>query len=283
MKALCPLLFLLVATACSGSTVSLGAFDGGAGGGGDGGVVPPSGPAYEVHLRASQSPVTFADGASGETPLDQRIGVRSLTLLRDANDPSPLVVFDHGADAVECGLNDGSDTIAGYALASALPADTFRLARVTIGFFRFKVAATMHSAGTATKGDYDDVEVLTANTSVNGQSYAQGHYSFTWEVGGQPYGTLSGEGLIFPVDLAGGGLTLVTTADLAYYEFAVNLKVDPSISNTVKVSLNVNTYENFRWEDQSGDGYASGVFDTTPTTYETVKSFGANSLTLSVE
>jgi hypothetical protein len=300
-----PLFFfaLLACTACGGSTVDLGAFDGGPGSGSggngngtgntgtpiEGGASSgmdsgaPSGPVYEVHVRASQSPVTFSDGYAGETPIDQRMGVRKLTLLRNASDPNPLVVFDNGANAVDAGLNDGNDTVCGSAVASTLPNDTFTIAHVTVGYYKFKVGATMHANGTSVAGDYSDLEVLTDNTSVDGQTFNQGHYSYTFEVGSTQYGTLTGENLVTPVDNSGGGLTLVTMGEEVDYVFAVNLQPNPSITQTVKVILNVNTYQNFRWQDQNMTGYATGVFDTTPSTYEPVMSFGANSFSISVE
>lgn len=274
--------------------MDVGAFDGGSapaatseggasGNGGSDGGVAPSGPAYEVHLRATQAKVNFTDGYAGETPIDQHIAIRKLTLYRDANDAAPVVVFDNGQNAVECGLNDGNDTVVGTAVAKTLPAGTFTVAHVEVGYYRFKVGATMHSNGMTVPGDYSDVEVLTDATMVDGNLQNQGHYSFTFEVGGTAYGTLTGEDLVTPVDLAGGGLALVTQNHTASYVFPVNVIVDPALGSTTKVVMVVNTYQNFRWQDQSMAGYQAGVFDTTPTTYETVTSFGANSLTLGVE
>ncbi len=282
---------------CSGATVDVGAFDGGSpgsggggeggssgdgGGGGEGGAAP-SGPAYEIHLRATQAKVNFTDGYAGETPIDQHIAIRKLTLYRDASDAAPVVVFDNGQNAVECGLNDGNDTVAGTAVAKTLPAGTFTIAHVEIGYYRFKIAATMHSSGMTVPGDYSDLEVLTDATLVDGKLQNQGHYTYTFEVGGTPYGTLNGEDLMTPVDLAGGGLALVTANHSASYVFPVNVIIDPTLASSAKVVMVVNTYQNFRWQDQATAGYATGVFDTTPTTYEPVVSFGANSFTLGLE
>lgn len=280
-------------TGCGGSTVDIGGFDGGSVSGSSGnegglspgsdGSVAPSGPAYEVHLRATQAKVNFTDGYAGETPLDQHIAIRKLTLLRQAGDPAPVVVFDNGQNAVECGLNDGNDTLVGTAVAKTLPAGTFTIAQVEVGYYRFKVAATMHSNGMNVPGDYSDLEVLTDATMVDGKLQNQGHYSFTFEVGGTAYGTLTGEDLVTPVDLAGGGLSLVTANHSASYVFPVNVVIDPNLASTVKAVMIVNTYQNFRWQDQAMSGYQTGVFDTTPTTYEPVMSFGANSFTLGIE
>ena len=296
-------LLALASSACGGSSVTFGAVDSGAvpstgdgatsgsATGGDSGAAtadgsapsPPTGPSYEVHLRATQAPVTFTDGYSGETPLDQRIGIRTLTLLRAANDPAPVVVFDNGANAVEAGLNDGDDTVCGYGLPSSIPAGTFTVARVTVGYYDFKVAATLHSNGTVVPGDYHDLEVLTNGTRVSGATFNQGHYSFTFEVSGTAYGTLTGDDLVTPVDDAPGGLSLVASSGEADYVFPVNVTTNPALASTVKVVLTVNTYRNFRWQDETKGGYEAGVFDTTPSSYEPVMSFGANSFTVALE
>ena len=111
----------------------------------------------------------------------------------------------------------------------------------------------------------------------------QGHYSYTFEYGGKALGNLTGEDLITPVDHASGGLTLVTSGKQVDYVFPVDLALDPALTKTIKVVMTVNTYMNFRWQDQTADGYAAGVFDTTATTYEPVMSYGANAFSIGVE
>ncbi|MGO8994670.1 MAG: hypothetical protein ACLQVI_15245 [Polyangiaceae bacterium] len=294
---LCLPLLLTSFAACGGASSSLfGASDGGGSAGPDGGSGASdeggastttrdagSGAGYQIHVRATQTPVTFTDGYSGETPIDQRFGVRSLTLLRNANDPSPLLVFDNGANVVDTPVNAGSDTIVGYASAGSLPAATFTIAQVVVGYYDFTVAATLHDNSVATQGDYHDVEVLADGVNYHGQSYSKGYYSFTWEIGGTAYGTVTGQDLITPVDLTSGGLTLVASGSAATYVFPVNVTLDPTLPTTTKIVMTVNTYENFRWQDESEPGYLPGVFDTTPTSYEPVESFGANSFTITLQ
>jgi hypothetical protein len=301
-----PLLLAILSVACGGTSGAFGLADAGSPSTGlgssssDSGLQPgddagvttgsagadastPSGPSYEVHLLATQAPLTFADGYSGETPVDQRMGVRKLTLLRDANDPSPVVVFDNGANAVDAGLNDGNDTVCGTALASSLPAATFTVARVTVGYYKFTVAAVLHENGVSTPGDYTDLEVLTNGTKFGGQTYDQGYYSFTFSVGGTAYGTVTGTGLVTPVDDSTGGISLVTTGGEVDYVFGINLQTNPGLTSTAKIVMTVNTYQDFRWQDVSGPGYEPGVFDTTATECEPVMSFGANAFTVAVE
>lgn len=42
-------------------------------------------------------------------------------------------------------------------------------------------------------------------------------------------------------------------------------------------------HESFRWQDQAQAEYTPNVFDTTPTTYEPVMSFGASAFALFLE
>src|SRR5262249_14129553 len=119
---------LFAATACGGSTVEVGGYDGNkATPGTDGGTATLADGAasttiakVEIHIRASTSPVPHGDGLSGQTPSDQKIGIRRLTMLTSATDPAPLVVFDHASAAVEAGLNDKDDTVVATVPAATL-------------------------------------------------------------------------------------------------------------------------------------------------------------------
>jgi hypothetical protein len=61
------------------------------------------------------------------------------------------------------------------------------------------------------------------------------------------------------------------------YQFPTKLEVDPDTDTNFTHIFRVNMHESYRWADQDGPGFAPGVFDTTPTTFEPVKQFGANS------
>src|SRR5262245_18083504 len=99
MRTILSLLVVFTVVACGGSTVEVGGYDGEPGSGsGDGGSTLPDGSPsangvnVEIHLRASASAVPHADGLSGQTPSDQKIGIRKLTMLTSASDPAPFVV-----------------------------------------------------------------------------------------------------------------------------------------------------------------------------------------------
>ena len=237
-----------------------------------------------LRVRGSTAPFAHDDGASGETPLAQAIAIRSLTLFRTAGDPSPVQVYDLGAAAVECGLGDGADTFVTKVPLASLPAGTFTVARVGVSHVRYKVAATMHTSGISVAGAYDNVQALSEGAIVDGQARAKGWYRFAFTANGTEYGAITGAGIL-PTS-SGPTFTLDTSGSVAAYVFPIVLAIDPTGKKDLTVAFEANTFEDFRWKDEAGEtsaGYAPGVFDTTPTSYESVTSFGANGFRLIVQ
>jgi hypothetical protein len=93
---------------------------------------------------------------------------------------------------------------------------------------------------------------------------------------------VTGEGLATPADLAGNGLSLVTANHEVDDVFSVNMTFG-NVSAGGKLVLSANTYQNFRWQDDDQPDYLTGAFDTTPSTTESVMSYGVDSFAMSVE
>ena len=296
MRAFLPVSVALSLTAC-GSTVPVGGFDGGGGqgeaGGADGGGggstatdggggAGVGGANIEIHMRSSTAPFAHMDGLAGQTPTMHKSGVRSLTLFRQMGDPEPLEVFDFGQDSVEVDYADGADTLVYTAKAADLPQATFTVARVVHTYVKYDVAATMHYMGLTIPGNFDNMQVMSDGTLVDGTLRDAGYYEYTFNGANQSF-PVSGTNAPVPEYDAGGGFNVVfEDGEWAYY-FPVNLPVDPSLETDVSVILSVNMHESFRWQDQPTAGYATGVFDVTPTTFEPVLRFGANTFSLSLE
>jgi hypothetical protein len=282
-----------VALAGCGDTIDLGGFGGGGsgggaqgggaqGGGGVGGSTGSGSGQIAVHLRSSTSPFDHQDGLAGQTPTMHVAGLKSLKLLRTTDDPSPVTVFDLGADPVQVDFADGADTLVYTATAGDLPAATFTRARVVYSWVKYQVAATMHTNGLTLPGTFDNLQVLTDGTMVDGATYDAGHYDYLFTTSGMTF-PASGENAPIPEWSSAGGFEVVSeNGEWAYY-FPVTLPVDPTLDTDVAVVLSVNMHESFRWQDEPTAGYATDVFDTTPTTFEPVKQFGANTFTVSVE
>lgn len=276
-----------VSVACSG-TVDVGGFepadagsvkDAPANDGGPG----STGPTVEVRLRATQTKVPVLEGTSGQTPLAQTLSIVSLSLYRDAADVSPLVVFDAkdtGADGVTCSVADGADTSLATVPIARLVAGKYTRARIGVSKVTWKVRGRAHGPGFSVDGTFDTVQVLTKGATAEGAVREQGYYKTTFEtVGAQPVATEGVQPL--PVPPTSGIVTFVNDGARAFYEFPVDLVVDTAVTQNLASVFEVNTYENFRWQDQATAGYTAGVWDTTGAAFEPVVSFGVNSAKLS--
>lgn len=298
MTTMRPFLLLsgLFTLAACGSTVPVGGYEGGGGqtagqggtgggtttdgGGGSGGSA--TGPNIEIHLRSSTAPFNHMDGLAGQTPTAHTSGIRSLTLYRTMGDPQPLEVSDLGQNSVEVDYADGADTLVYTAKASDMPQATFTIARVVHTYVKYRVAATMHYMGFVIPGEFDNMQVMSDGTLVDGQLRDAGYYEYTFNGANQSF-PISGSNAPIPEYDAGGGFSVVfEDGEWAYY-FPVNLPVTPDISDDVSVVLAVNMHESFRWQDESMPDYMTNVFDVTPTSFEPVLRFGANSFSLTLE
>jgi hypothetical protein len=253
---------------------------GGAGGEGTGGA-PESG-SIAIHMRSSTATFAHSDGLSGQTPIAHTSGVKSLQLFRDPNDDNPVTVFDFGQDSVEVDYADGADTLVFTANAGDLPMTTFTIARVVHSWVKYRIDATMHANGFDLPGEFDNFQALSDDTMFEGTLYQSGDYEYLFDAGSMTF-PASGTGAPVPEYEAGGGFSVrFEDGEWAYY-FPVNLPVNPELPGDIALVLSVNMHESFRWMDETGTGFTDGVFDATPTTFEPVLQFGANSFALTVE
>lgn len=280
---------LTLITACSGTDVDIGGYLGDSL---DAGIAdahvdtatPPVGPVgtWELHLRASTATIEQRDGFYGQTPTQHTLGIRSVKLYRNASDTSPLTIFE-SEDHVDAGLGDGDDTIVARALTSKLTAGTFTMARVGITHTRYTVAATMHALGQNIGGSFRNLHVLSDGVTLDANVRDRGYFDFSFSSNGQPLGAQSGENGPLPAFATTSELRLDTSTRQAFFEFPVHLTLPNGAPDGTKVYFDVNTYQNFRWKDETAAGYTTGVFDCTPTSYEPVVSFGANSFSINIE
>jgi len=63
---------------------------------------------------------------------------------------------------------------------------------------------------------------------------------------------------------------------------AKSLRSDPNVATDQIVDFELNVDKSFRWVDQQQPGYTTGTYDTTPTQFEPVMAFGANTFKLTV-
>ena len=59
------------------------------------------------------------------------------------------------------------------------------------------------------------------------------------------------------------------------FAFDQPITLTSQLDRNLSVSIVFEVFDSFRWEDQDEPEYTDGVFDTTATTYEPVRNFGA--------
>lgn len=241
-----------------------------------------TGPVIEVHVRTNDAIYSHADGWSGQTSRDAYQGIRRVELLRQGSDPNPLVLFDYGDGFVEAGYNAGDDTLVGAARITDLVDGQFTVGRSVITHSRYKVDAIMHTNGLSIPGEFDNIQVLSDRTEINGQARSQGWFRYVFRAAGMEF-PLEGNNAPLPSVPTTGGFRLDLNEGEATYTFPVDITIDTSAIVSSAIVIEVNMNESFRWEDQSLPSYAPDVFDATPTSSEPVRRFGANSFSVYVE
>jgi hypothetical protein len=277
----------LLAAACGGSSSTVDPLgpDGGAPGassGGSGtGTEDPGGPRLTLALRGSTAPVVHDDGLAGQTPSHQIVAIKSFWLYRSPTDPRPVKVLDL-AKSVETDFIAEKAVDVGSVAFKSLPAGTYTFAKVGTAYVRYSVAARMHATVTA-DGRYDNTQALSDGAVIDGQTRAKGWYHFAFSVGGMTYGALEGSDAPLPKVPMAGAIALETVGSESFYTFPTSVVIDPDQPADQRWVMDVNVHESFRWVDQAQPGYATNVYDTTPTSFEPVMAFGANSFSLSLE
>jgi len=250
-------------------------------GGSSSGEPDPGGPRVRVIMSGTTASFTHADGFAGETPTREIVAVKSLRLYRSPGDAQPVKIFDHGASTVEVELVSAKPTLVAERAVKNLPAGVFTMAKVGVAYVRYSVAATMHGPPVV-PGGYDNVQALSDGAVIDGVSRKKGYFKYTFVVGGTPAGTREGENAPTPVATATGGIGMDMSGPETFYVFPVQVAIDPNVAVDQVAKFVVNVFESFRWQDQSMPGYATKVFDTTPSGFEPIMAFGANTFALTI-
>ncbi len=252
--------------------------DGGAGGA----DAAADGPRIYFYVRTSTAPFPHADGLSGQTARHAYQGIRSFTLMRDADDREPVTVLDLGDSNVEAGYNDGDETLVGSAPLASVRPGRYTVGKNVVTHSRYEVDATMHVGGLVVPGVLDNVQVLTDGTPIDGVPRPSSWFRYVFRAAGMAY-PIEGLGAPLPTEPTTGGFRLVIEGGEAVYYYPIDVTIDEAGDADVRVVLDVNMDHSFRWEDQALPGYAPGVFDSTSVVSEPVRRFGANSLAVTVE
>lgn len=255
----------------------------GTSGGTSSGTVSPGGPTVTLSLRGSKDALPHGDGLASQTPIAQGVAVRSFYLMKDASDASPLKIADIGPTSVETDLVTGVTNDITSVPIKSLPAGSYTFAKVGVAYVRYTIAARLHAGGFPTDGTYDNIEALSDNAIIDGVARPKSWFKSTFVVGGKALGSTENVGAPLPALPQSGGMRLETVGPESYYVFPLKISLDPTYPADMRLVIDVNVHESFRWVDQGSMGYAPKVFDTTPTTYEPVMSFGASAFKVTYE
>ncbi len=250
-----------------------------AGGSDDGGGGETAGgPVLRVHVSATTAPFTFDDDLSGQTPRAYASGLRSYRIYKDASDPNPATVFDYGDDFVLVPYQDGADTVVATVPIAGIPAGHYTRGRVVHTHVHYQVDATVHSLIGSAAGTFDNLQVMSDHVTIDGTEHDSGYYEYQFLVAGMTYPT-SGTDAVPPQFSEGGFQVVFENGEWAFY-FDLDVTIDPATTQSVDSEMRLNVDHCFRWQDQDGVGYATGVFDVTPSSIEPVKQFGANAFSV---
>jgi hypothetical protein len=103
-----------------------------------------------------------------------------------------------------------------------------------------------------------------------------GYYRYVFQATGASF-PQEGQGAPIPTQPDSGGFSVSFVGGQWIYEFPVSFTVDHGVQGVTEAVLLVNMFESFRWKDENKPGFLPKVFDVTPTSFEPVLRFGANS------
>ncbi|MDW8249036.1 MAG: hypothetical protein RMJ98_07010, partial [Myxococcales bacterium] len=90
-------------------------------------------------------------------------------------------------------------------------------------------------------------------------------------------GCVTPKGAPIPTQPDSGGFSVSFVGGQWIYEFPVSFTIDHDTQGVIDAVLHVNMFESFRWKDENKSGFLPKIFDVTPTSFEPVQRFGANS------
>lgn len=233
-----------------------------------------------VHIRGSTQAFPHADTYAGQTARAVRGGIRSLSLLRTADDPTPLRLFNHGKDAVEVGYNQGDDTVVAQVPSSSLRAGVFTLARMVQTHSRFQVDVAWHQGGTMTPSVLDELVVMSNDTNVDGAVRPAGFYNATLQAGADGQVFTGEDWPVPPLSTTAGAWAVVEDGDWAVY-FPVHVEL--GVAAVAALTVEVNMDHAFRWQDASTTGFQPQMWDLQDGAWENVVQFGGNRFDVTVQ
>lgn len=206
-----------------------------------------------IYLTGDYTERLFEDELSGQTPRAFAMGLSKYYIMTSADDPSPVLCFDHDTETVVAPLE--ADTQVGACRTANVPTATYTHGRVKIDWSRFTVAGTVHQGGRTFPGDLT-VWRAYSDTTYAGERYTAGA------------GLIDFSGLVQtpvrfgpPPPVPGVTLELTDGELWMTFPFSRPLPIVRGDQSSHWARFHWQIYEGFRWEDADEDGYEEGVWD----------------------
>ncbi len=225
-----------------------------------------------IYLTGDETPKTFADGLSGQTPTDYVIALSAYQVMTSAADPTPQPCFDLVDQPVEADM--ATDTLVGTCATAEIQTALYTHGRVRVEWARYTVEGTFHALSTAFPG------AITAF-----RAYSETTYEGTLYPANTGWIRFSGvtETVIpwtYPAVPAVGGVRVDLVDSEAWMSFPYTrpLLVDATSTEAHWARFHWEIKDAFRWADLPLAGYGAGVWDLAqiPSAIETVLMYGVS-------
>lgn len=210
----------------------------------------------EIYIVGDMSDVTQVDGLTGQTPREYEIAINRYEVMAAANDPDPIVCFDHDTPRI---ASMAGETLVGTCGTDRFPTGDFTYGRTTVAWARYTVDGTLHTGFEVIDGAYTFFRAY-SDTTYDGVDYLAGQGLVTFDDG-----VTSTEIPWVFLDLpSGGGVELATRSGQTTmtFPFTQPLHIEHGLGGVHWTRFHWQVFESFRWQEVAYVGYADGRWDT---------------------
>lgn len=208
-----------------------------------------------IFVKGDLSKVGFSDGLAGQTPRDYTIALSRYHVLRSADDPAPVLCFDHGPKPAL--TNIAKDNEVGSCRTSSIPTGPYTHGRTKVDWARYTVDGVYHYLGQKLTGSFTFFRAF-SDVVHEGKPFKAGQGTITFSGATKveipvTYGPLPPmPGVSFK--LQGGELSMT-------FRYTKPLLIEQQDTHAHWARFNWKIADSFRWADAQGYGYAKGVWD----------------------
>lgn len=211
--------------------------------------------AISIYLAGDHTERRFTDGLSSQTARRFTIALSKYYLMTAADDPAPVLCFDHRGTPVVADM--AGDTLVGACDTASVPAATYTHGRVKVDWTRYTVSAVVHGDAAPVAGDITYLRAY-SRTRHEGTEYEAGTGTVTLP------GALSEP---LPItfgplpEIPGVELELVDSELWMTFPYSTPLPIDPEDPGAHWARFHWEVYQGFRWREREAPGYSAEAWD----------------------